>query len=92
MLSLYRIMTVRNRKLKNDTEKEEKEKDGEKTEKDPSQTVKPPDKTTTWSFFGIVQNVLKVSFLIFIVPVFLNYTALIKEERELKPEGNTLFC
>jgi len=79
-------MTIRNRKQKNDDEHGNEQ--NTELEKDESQDSKPLH--PTWSFFGIIQNILKVLFLLFIVPVFLNYTALIKEERELKPEGFTI--
>ena len=41
----------------------------------------------TWSCWGIVQNILKFSFFVLLVPAFLNFAALGKEEKELKPEG-----
>jgi len=42
-----------------------------------------------WSCWGVTQNVLKFSLFVLVVPAFLNFAALGREEKELKPEGET---
>lgn len=43
--------------------------------------------TSSWSILAIAKNILKGLLLLIFIPAFLNYAALVREERELKPEG-----
>lgn len=45
----------------------------------------------SWSFSKLLKDAGKFLLLLLVVPAFLNYAALMKEEKELKPEGIFLF-
>ena len=48
---------------------------------------KDEQKEKSWSITKLFKDGLKGLLLILIVPAFLNYAALVKEEKELKPKG-----
>lgn len=58
-------------------------------------TVKTPElketkyeEKATWSIWAVIKNIIKGFLLLMFVPAFLNYAALIREDKELKPEGH----
>ena len=72
-------MVIKERKLKE--EKEDNDINNNKNK----------EKSSEWSITKLLIDAAKALLLIILVPAFLNYAALIKEEKELKPQGVDTF-
>ena len=80
-------MVIKEKKLKNEKiPKEEKQLKEEKEGKDVNNN-KSKEKSNGCSITKLLLDAVKGLLLIILVPAFLNYAAIIKEEKELKPRG-----
>lgn len=70
---------------RNSHKKEDKEEDPVRKSKSDSESKE--KKHESWMCTRIASNLLKVVFFILVIPAFLNFAALTREEKEFRPEG-----
>lgn len=87
-------MAVKQRPVSKGKTKEEnndnknKTEDQNKEEEEPKiQSSGAPTKTSSVTWKGVLLNIGKVLLLLLFVPAFLNFSALVREEKELRPDG-----